>query len=345
MSKGGRSGAEESRREPAGRPPEAGRGTSGHEPQDSRGEGGPSDRPEASDQQAGTGVYPQNRALGREGGRWLSPLFSAEHAPRYQRQELIREYEAAHGCRLVVVVDILLEDSIVLFEELLFDADPSQDLHVLIDSPGGDGETAVRMARAAQQRCRELVAVVPNQAKSAATIFAMGAHRIVMGPTSDLGPVDPQVEVAGSWVAAKDLIGAVDKAYSDVEQRPETYPIHATLLADVNAILVEQARSALARTEDLVLEALSSNPDRKPDEVAEIQRKAKDPLIDKPQSHAAIIGPDAAALAGLTIDRWDPQSDAWRLLWALYTRYVSLGAGPRYRVYEARRASQVLPTQ
>lgn len=36
-----------------------------------------------------------------------------------------------------------------MFEELLHDADPFEDLHLLLHSPGGDGETAIRIARAA----------------------------------------------------------------------------------------------------------------------------------------------------------------------------------------------------
>jgi hypothetical protein len=40
--------------------------------------------------------------------------------------------------------------SVTLFEELIHDADPSQNLHLLLDSPGGDGETAVRLVRSAQ---------------------------------------------------------------------------------------------------------------------------------------------------------------------------------------------------
>ncbi len=100
-----------------------------------------------------------------------SPLFHAEHAARYDRQELIKKYQARHDCRLVVIIDIIFGDNIPLLEELLYNANPSEDLHIILDSPGGDGETAVRLVRSAQARCRELTVIVPNQAKSAATLF------------------------------------------------------------------------------------------------------------------------------------------------------------------------------
>jgi len=115
---------------------------------------------------------------------------------------------------------------VTLFEELIYDADPNTDLHILLASPGGDGETAVRLVRSAQARCRQLTVVVPDQAKSAATLLALGAHHILMGPASDLGPIDPQFLLGdGSLVSAKDIIGSVEEAVKTVQAAPETYPI------------------------------------------------------------------------------------------------------------------------
>jgi ClpP class serine protease len=115
------------------------------------------------------------------------------------------------------MIDDIFPDSVALLEDLIYDADPGQDLHLLLDSPGGDGETAIRLVRSMQARCRELTVLIPDQAKSAATLLALGAHPIVMGPTSDLGPVDPQFRVprgSGGYdlVAAKDMLEAVERA-------------------------------------------------------------------------------------------------------------------------------------
>jgi ClpP class serine protease len=65
------------------------------------------------------------------------------------------------------------------------------------------------MLRAVHSRCRRLVVVVPDQAKSAATLIALGADEILMGPASDLGPIDPQIELPsrpGFLIPAKDII-------------------------------------------------------------------------------------------------------------------------------------------
>lgn len=214
----------------------------------------------------------------------------------------------------------------------------------MLDSPGGDGETAVRMVRAAQARTTELTIIVPDQAKSAATILAMGAHRILMGPTSDLGPVDPQFPIGvapnRALVAAKDIIAAVDAAEAAIAANPAVYPLHASLLSEVDAIKVQQCRSALDRTTDLVAEALRSHPGRTEQQVNSLKRKLKKPLIDLPKDHGAIFGATDAKKHGLPVESVDPQSDHWKLIWRLYAKYVMLGPGTR--IYEGERASRIL---
>jgi hypothetical protein len=270
-----------------------------------------------------------------------TPLYHAEQAARYDRQALIQAYQAKEGCRLVVVIDAIFGQGITLFEELIYDADPKQDLHILLDTPGGDGETAVRLVRAAQARCKELTVIVPDQAKSAGTLLVMGAHRILMGPTSDLGPVDPQFpQPDGTLISAKDIIAAVDDAAKKVQAAPATYPIYAALLGDVSALKVQQARSALARSADLVEEALSSNPDRSEKDVKGLKAKLKAPLIEAKQTHAAIFGAKDASNVGLPVEEADPASDQWKMIWRLWAKYFALMP---LRVYEGEKASKTIP--
>jgi hypothetical protein len=270
-----------------------------------------------------------------------TPIFHAQNAERYERQRAIKEYEETFDCRLAVLIDEIFGYGPTFLEELLFDAGPEKDLHILLWSPGGDGETAIRLVRIAQSRCRELTIVVPDQAKSAATLLAIGAHHIMMGPASDLGPVDPQFKLlSGTLAAAKDIIGAVETATKEVQQAPDTYPIHAAMLSDVNALLVQQAKSALARTDDLVEEALKSCSGRTQAQVDELKAKLRKPLIALPKSHAAVFGADDAAVAGLPIIKADPTGRQWQMIWRLWAKYFAMGIP---RVYEGRIASHVMP--
>jgi Serine dehydrogenase proteinase len=286
----------------------------------------------------------------RSGGNGVSarprtPLFEARHSERYARQELIRQYEELTGATLIVVIDQIFPENLTYLEELLFDCVDARSLHVLLASPGGDGETAIRMVRAMHSRCEELTMLLPDMAKSAATLMCIGAHKIIMGPGGDLGPVDPQFQLESrSLASAKEIVAAVAEAEERITQSPDTYPLFAGLLADVNMLMVEQARSALSRTEALVREALSSQEGRTEAEVSNLAAALQAPLIDDPTSHSAVIPVTAARRFGLPAVEVDVQSEEWALIWSLWTRYFTLGcfpAGPVV-IYEGRRASHIL---
>ena len=58
---------------------------------------------------------------------------------------------------------------------------------------GGTADSAYRCARFLQERYDELTVFVPWKCKSAGTIIAIGAHRLLMSDFGELGPLDVQV--------------------------------------------------------------------------------------------------------------------------------------------------------
>lgn len=278
--------------------------------------------------------------LGEPAPRNNTPLFDAQNASRYERQQLIRRYQTKYDCRLIVVSSPIYRDSLVYLEELIHDCDPKADLHLMLTSDGGDGETALRIARSLQTRCRTLTVLLPDRAKSAATLLTIGAHSIHMGPFGDLGPIDPQLALdSQNWVAAKDIIAAVDDATARIQAAPDSYPLWASLFSNLTGLIVQQARTAIDRSSDQLREALAANPDRTPDEVEKLFKTLSDRLITLPKSHSAVFGASDARLAGLPVTELDPTSDRWQEIWRLWSRYAVLG---NVAVYEGERASQVL---
>lgn len=272
-----------------------------------------------------------------------TPLFAAQQAARYERQRLIQEYERVTSSRLIVMIDQVFTHSVTFIEELIMGADRTQPMHLLLSTPGGDGEVAVRLVRSMQARCSRLTIVVPDMAKSAGTIMALGANRILMGPTSDLGPVDPQFPVGNRLVGAREIERALKNAEDRVQAAPATYPLYAGLLADVNMLMVEQARSAMARSYDLILEALGA-AGRRPGRCQVLAEKLRGPLVDNAQVHGAALGARQAKDLGLPVTIANPASTEWQLIWQLWTQYFQIGAWPAgpNGVYEGRLASQVL---
>ena len=275
-----------------------------------------------------------------------TPLFHAEHSDRYERQALIGHYQKLTGVNLIVVIDQITPTNMTILEELLFDCDPALDLHLLLASPGGDGETALRMVRFMQARCRELTVIVPDQAKSAATILCLGAHHILMGPGGDLGPIDPQMiryenGHAVMAASAKEIVAAVNEAEKRVTKNPDSFPLFASLLSEVNMLMVEQARSALDRSAALMVEALKTQGQRSDAEVKTLAARLKAPLIKAPTMHSAVISADDATKLGLPVVKADTASPEWKTLWSLWTRYFAMGCWPANlrAIYEGARAS------
>lgn len=207
------------------------------------------------------------------------------------------------------------------------------------------------MVRSVQLRCRGLTVVVPDMARSAATILCLGAHHILMGPGGDLGPIGPQMlfpggdgkpAVASPAVAsAKEVVAAVAEAEERIKVNPDSFPLFASLLSDVTMLMVEQARAALSRSGALMQEA-SRAQGRSEEDVQSIGlRTLEEPLIDAPASHSAVISVDHAAGCGLPADRADVGGERWRLIWRLRTRHCALGCWPMggRAIHEGARAS------
>jgi hypothetical protein len=273
-----------------------------------------------------------------------TPLFQAQHDARYGRQELIRRYEEVTGASLIVVIDQIFSNSPTFLEELLLGCEPHRPLHVLLASPGGDGETALRLVRSMQSRCSELTFIIPDMAKSAATLMCLGADNIIMGPAGGLGPVDPQFQAGEKALAsAKEIVAAVDEVEKRISKRPETLPLFTHLLTGVNMLMVEQARSALSRTGALVEEVLGSKRGRSSADIAALKQSLQAPLIDEPTSHSAVFSVADVQRYGLPAVAADVNSAAWKLLWTLWTRYYVLGCWPAgtTAIYESGHASQL----
>jgi hypothetical protein len=67
-------------------------------------------------------------------------------------------------------------------------------LDVLLDSPGGDIDSAYNLGQLLRRYAtKELNFIIPRWAKSAATLLACSGDRILMTPVAELGPMDPQI--------------------------------------------------------------------------------------------------------------------------------------------------------
>lgn len=84
-------------------------------------------------------------------------------------------------------------NDVFVFNELLRHLGKAKHLYLFIKSDGGNGRASLRMVHLLRQYCKRLTALVPLNCESAATMLALGADEIRMGPMAFLTPVDTSI--------------------------------------------------------------------------------------------------------------------------------------------------------
>jgi hypothetical protein len=87
----------------------------------------------------------------------------------------------------------ICQNDLNVFNAILKNINYSDNLYLFIKSDGGDGKASLRMINLLRKKCRKLVALVPLNCESAATMLALGADTICMGPMAFLTPVDTSI--------------------------------------------------------------------------------------------------------------------------------------------------------
>lgn len=108
--------------------------------------------------------------------------------------ELIKALESKLGDRVFFICysgnEIIDNNLFSIIRGLLEKLGKMENLYVLINSPGGDPHSAYRIVNYFYNHTKNLYVLVVNYAKSAATVFCLGAKKIYMGKTAELGPID-----------------------------------------------------------------------------------------------------------------------------------------------------------
>lgn len=82
------------------------------------------------------------------------------------------------------------QNDVIAFYELLEQLGKKDKIYLFIKSDGGTGKASLRIVNLIRKYCNELIALVPLECASAATMIALGANEIRMGPMAFLTAVD-----------------------------------------------------------------------------------------------------------------------------------------------------------
>ncbi|MEX0715429.1 MAG: hypothetical protein WD066_02525 [Planctomycetaceae bacterium] len=128
--------------------------------------------------------------------------------------------------RIVAIEDHLQADAVFFYgpifpslektfrdfiENLRADDSGRQRVAIILTSPGGSAETVEKLVDIVRHHYGEVYFVIPDEAMSAGTIFAMSGDKIYMDYTSSLGPIDPQVHNGKEWVPALGYLDQVER--------------------------------------------------------------------------------------------------------------------------------------
>ena len=88
----------------------------------------------------------------------------------------------------------LCDNDVMAMHELLRQVGPRDEVTLLVKSDGGSGMASLRMVHLLRRYTKRLTVAAPLNCASAATMLALGADRIAMGPLSYLTAVDTSLE-------------------------------------------------------------------------------------------------------------------------------------------------------
>jgi hypothetical protein len=240
----------------------------------------------------------------------------------------------------------------------------AEELNVLIHSPGGDGSIVEKMV----EMCRghlsykdsKLRVIVPNIAKSAATVFSLGADEIIMGYSSELGPIDPQVPIVVSgvtkyvsalaFVETRDLL--MEQLNEAIKAKEPTQGI-LTQLAGLNIVFTNEAANAINFSKQTAIRLLDKYMLKERIKDAKSRAKKAEEIAEKLLSkelfpiHGHFINAATAEKdLDLEVKTLDRQDNLWQLIWEYYIRaeiHMDLPApqGVKIKLFESGQQSLV----
>lgn len=267
---------------------------------------------------------------GQKHGPEKTPMYEAQNAERYLRQEQIKEIQHKTNCSLLCYVAgngaQITRDDVIGFVELLHNVPRGANIDLLLHTGGGDinaAEKIVFMLRTAVGKENHLRVIVPDFAKSAGTLIALAADKILMSDSSELGPIDPQFPRKDSdgtvrWYSVLNYLEAYENLCQKVNA--DASDISAKImLSKFDPTMVVQFEAVKRRARMLAEQHLNRWMFQK--KKATYTKIAGDLMdITRWPAHGQMIGYEDAREMELEIEYLAPDSPDWQDYWSLYCK-------------------------
>jgi hypothetical protein len=214
--------------------------------------------------------------------------------------------------------------------------DCAKGLTLLVHTPGGSPTAAETIVAYLRSKFDYIEVIVPTYAMSAGTMISLAANKIVMGRQSQLGPIDPQVNVGGRFVSAQAVVDQFNAAKDDIVQDTTLAHLWAPILQSQGPSLLQECQNALAYGERMVatwLQFYMLNGAQDPQAKAEaIAKHFNDAASHK--SHGRRIDRDEARAQGLDVDDLEDSQDLQEaVLTAYHVATITFDVSPTAKMF------------
>jgi len=184
--------------------------------------------------------------------------------------------------------------------------DRAKGLTLILHTPGGVTNATETIVSYLRQCFTSIEVIVPAFAMSAGTMISLASSRIIMPKHGQLGPIDPQMPLAGGATqSARAIVEQFDQAKAEIAANPVAAHAWAPVTSSLGPALLQEASNALEYSEEIVANWLTnymfagdSDADAKGRRVAHHFNDAS-----RHKSHGRRIGAKEAEEQGLTVTR------------------------------------------
>jgi hypothetical protein len=132
----------------------------------------------------------------------------------------------------------------------------TSNVDVMLHSPGGSAEATESIVELLRSRFSKVRFIIPSVAKSAATMLAMSGNQLLMDELSELGPIDPQMQMVRDnqfiTAPAQAVKDQFEFAQEDINKDPNRLPAWVPILRQYGPSLLAECDNHLALSEHLV---------------------------------------------------------------------------------------------
>lgn len=253
---------------------------------------------------------------------------NVEQELRNLRHGRIKKLEELRKSKIIIYYswDMLDHADAQQFYEILDLYSPKiENIDLFILSPGGFSDPAFKIARLFQEYTQNrgrFSVLIPYYAKSAATILALGADEIVMGPSSELGPIDPQIEITDKsgrkrmvpLLALKDALKFIK---DDIKENPSLTGMYWPQMEGIDVMSLGHYNREIESAKQYAIQLLQARMFT--DDKTKSEKTATK-LVDFYKNHRYVIDRKEAK-EELELNIVDAKPEEWNAMWQLHKLY------------------------